>query len=142
MKIPKQPDLPHGWERSPHTELATHGIGEGFVLFEEIGQCLRGWCRTFFPTRHGMAVAIELNQPPTAMVYSTNEAGDRTPIKAVGGTVVNLSLSGVDLERKIGKDMRDVEVGIMFSGMVETRSGQMKIYRVLVFQDELPFPSK
>lgn len=142
MKTPKQPELPQGWERDSHTELATHGIGEGFVLFEEMGQSLRGWCRTFFPTRHGMAVAIELTQPPTARVYTTKESGERVPVDAKGGTVVNLSLSAVDLERKIGKDLRDVEVGIMFSEEVLTKSGPMKIYRVLVFQDELPFPSR
>ena len=140
MKSPKQPELPQGWERDSHTELATHGIGEGFVLFEAIGDSLRGRCRTFFPTRHGRAVAIELTQPPTVGVYSTNEAGDRTAIDAKGGTVVNLSLSGVDLGRKIGNDLLDVEIGIMYSGTAGTKSGVMKIYRVLVFEDELPFP--
>lgn len=139
MAKTKQAELPQDWTRDPHTEIETHGIGDGFVLFEEIGQHLRGYLRTFFKTRHGLAVAVEVTQPPTASVYRTEDDGKRHKLEVKGGDLVNLSLSGVDLERKLGADLRDVEVGIIFRSLTPTKSGQMKQYRVVVFQTELPF---
>lgn len=131
-------DLPQDWVRDTHQEIPSHGIGQGFVLFENPGENLRGTLRTFFKTRHGMAVAVELTQPPTAAVYQTTEDGKRTKLEVKGGDLVNLSLSGVDLERKINQQLRDVEVGIHFKETITTKSGTMKVYRVLVFQNELP----
>ena len=133
-----QPDLPAGWEKESHEEIATHGIGSGFLLFEEIGQSVRGTLRTFFKTRHGLAVAIELQGPPTALAFQTDEKGKRKALKLSGGDMVNLSLSGVDLERKIKRDLMDSEVGIQYTQQVVTKSGAMKQFRVVVFQNELP----
>ena len=135
----EQLELPVDWARAPHQEVASHGIGEGFVLFEQPGQHLRGTLRTFFPTRHGLAVAIELEQPPTAPVYQTDENGERNALKVGGGDIVNLSLSGVDLKRKLPTSMVDAEVGVFYANNQETKAGAMKIFRVVVFGDDLPF---
>ena len=138
MNDTQMPDLPEGWVQTEHEEIKTHGIGEGFVLFAEVGQSIRGFCRTFFRTKHGVAVAIELTQPPTASVYVTSDDGSRSMVHAAGGTLVNLSLSSVDLERKISDTLIDLEVGVQYADTVPTKSGAMKIYRVLVFRHELP----
>ena len=139
MAEDKSPALPEGWDKTTHQEVETHGIGEGFVLFEEIGQSIRGICRTFFQTRHGLAVAIELTQPAGAPVIKTSGDGTRTKLTTFGGMLVNLSLSGVDLARKINEGHRDLEIGVQFTHTIGTKSGEMKAYRVLVFQNELPF---
>lgn len=133
------PDLPSAWGRTKHKEVETHGIGEGFALFEKPGETLRGICRTFFNTRHGKAVAIQLTEPPTCKVFRSDDDGKREELHPKSDTLVNLSLSGVDLERKFDSSMRDVEVGLQFHHTIETKAGAMKVFRLMVFADELPF---
>jgi len=139
MKDPKPPEIPEGWTHARHREIEAAGIGEGFALFESPGQTLRGFLRTFFPTRHGRAVAIETTEPPTVSVWRSDDEGKREQLHPVTGTLVNMSLSGVDLERKLNRALRDVEVGVQYSHTIETKAGDMKVYRVVVFTDELPF---
>lgn len=139
MAKAKAPELPEAWGHLKHHELETHGIGEGFALFEAPGDTMRGVLRTFFPTKHGKAVAIQLTEMPTAGIYRTTDDGSREQLKPEKGELVNLSLSGVDLERKLGADLRDVEVGIQYTHSITTKAGDMKVFRVVVFQDELPF---
>ena len=139
MKKAKSTEIPGGWTNTTHREIETYGIGEGFVLFEETGETLRGILRTFFPTRHGKAVAIELTEVTTASVYKTAENGGREQLDPKSGELVNLSLSSIDLERKLSAEHRDEEVGIQYTHNVGTKAGQMKVYRVVVFQSELPF---
>lgn len=135
----KAPEIPGGWIHTKHYEVETHGIGEGFALFEDPGQTLRGFLRTFFPTRHGKAVALQLTEPPTTGIYRSKDDGTREAITPTTGVLVNLSLSGVDLERKLNESLRDVEVGIQYTHAITTKAGNMKVYRVVVFQDEFPF---
>ena len=132
------PDLPDGWVHAEHEEVATHGIGDGFVLFAEIGESIRGMCRTFFSTRHGLAVAIELTQVPTAVVYQTDAEGGKSPVTAKIGAMVNLSLTGVDLARKITPVMVDAEIGVQYSHDIVTKTDPMKSFRVWVFARALP----
>lgn len=139
MAKDKTPDIPAGWGHAKHKEVESHGIGEGFALFQNPGEALRGICRTFFNTRHGKAVAIQLTEPPTVSIFRSDDEGKREELHPKSEELVNLSLSGVDLERKLNAAMRDVEVGILYSHTIETKAGGMKVYRVVVFQDELPF---
>lgn len=139
MAKEKKPEIPEAWTHLKHQEVETHGIGEGFALFEDLGQTLRGVLRTFFPTRHGKAVALQLTEAASVGVYRSKDDGTREKITTKIGDLVNLSLSGVDLERKLGPDLRDIEVGIQYSHSITTKAGDMKVYRVVVFQDELPF---
>lgn len=138
MTKEKAVELPEGWGHAKHKEIETHGIGEGFALFEQLGQTLRGFCRTFFNTKHGKAVAIQLTEPPTCAVYRSDDEGQRSQLHPKSDELVNLSLTGVDLERKLNPALRDVEVGLQYHHSIETRAGSMKVYRVMVFQDELP----
>lgn len=139
MAKAKPPEIPDAWTKAKHKEVEAHGIGEGFALFEDPGQMLRGICRTFFPTRHGKAVAIQLTEACGAPIYRTSDDGSREQLKPKVGELVNLSLSGVDLERKLNADLRDVEVGIQHTHAIKTKAGDMKVYRVVIFEDELPF---
>lgn len=136
MAKAKAPEIPDTWTRSRHKEIETHGIGEGFALFDEPGEKMRGVCRTFFPTKHGKAVAVQLTEKCGVRIFRTEEGGAHTEIIPKVGELVNLSLSGVDLERKLGPDLRDVEVGIQFTHEITTKAGAMKVYRVVIFQDE------
>lgn len=139
MAKEKAPQLPEAWAHAKHREVEAHGIGEGFALFEAPGQMLRGILRTYFPTKHGRAVAIQVTEPTTAKIYRSNDDGTREELHPKTGELVNVSLSGVDLERKLTDIGRDVEVGMQYTHSITTRSGSMKVYRVVIFQDELPF---
>ena len=138
MPEPQLPDLPVDWMRDRHKELEAHGLGNGFALFAKPGDAVRGYLRTFFKTKYGLAVSVELTQPPTASVFQTADEDDPVKLEPMGGDMVNVSLTGVDLERKLGRELRDKEVGIQYSHDTETRAGQMKQYRVVVFDSDLP----
>ena len=134
----KLPPVPVDWERDRHREVETHGLGAGFVLFAKPGDAIRGYLRTFFKSKYGLCVSIELTQPPSAAVWQTADEGEPVKLEPMGGTLVNLSLTGVDLERKVGRELRDKEIGIQYLHDIDTRAGQMKVYRVLVFDSGLP----
>lgn len=129
----KQPENPEEWGNSGQ-EVETFGLGKGFAVFEQVGQHLRGVVRTFFPTKHGPAMTVELTDEPSTPFYMTNEGGNREEIKPTVGDLVNVSLSPVELNRKIDNAMLDRQVGIQYISDVKTRGGSMKNYRVLVFE--------
>ena len=51
--------------------------------------------------------------------------------------MINLSLSPIDLQRKLHDDLVDRDVGIQYTHDVTTKSGAMKVYRVVVFGTEV-----
>lgn len=130
--------IPDAWTNTAHQEVVGYGIGDGFVLFAEPGDSVRGVLRTFFPTKHGDAVALEVTEEPNALVYKTEDDGTRSAIIIDRGTLLNVSLSGVDLKRKLGAGLLDKEVGIQYAEAVNTKSGAMKVFRVVVFESDLP----
>ncbi len=133
MSKDKMPEAPKSWERERHEEIEGYGLGIGFANFEAPGNSLRGILRTFFKTKFGMAVSVELVEEPSAGVFLTDDAGDRQAILAKAGDMVNLSLSPIDLQRKLHDDLVDRDVGIQYTHDVTTKSGAMKVYRVVVF---------
>jgi len=137
MAKQKIPEVPETWGRERHEEIEGYGLGIGFVLFTEIGNNIRGILRTFFKTKFGPAVSVELTDQPTAGVYLTNETGVRQEVSPVVGDLVNLSLSPLDLKRKLHDDLVDRDVGIQYTHDVTTKSGAMKVYRVVVFGTEV-----
>ena len=137
MAKDKMPEAPKSWERERHEEIEGYGLGIGFANFEAPGNCLRGILRTFFKTKFGMAVSVELVEKPSAGVFITDEYGDRQEIIPQPGDMINLSLSPIDLQRKLHDDLVDRDVGILYSHDVTTKSGAMKVYRVVVFGTEV-----
>lgn len=136
MVKPKPPNVPDSWGKDRHEEVEGFGLGRGFALFVMPGEFLRGILRTFFPTKHGPAVSIELTEIPSVEFFETTDTGDKTLVHPDVGGLVNLSLSSVDLGRKIGEDLLDKDIGVQYLHDVATRAGQMKVYRVLVFDTE------
>jgi len=67
----------------------------------------------------------------------TNETGVHQEVSPVVGDLVNLSLSPLDLKRKLHDDLVDRDVGIQYTHDVTTKSGAMKVYRVVVFGTEV-----
>lgn len=132
----KMPDAPDDWGKERHEEIEGYGLGVGFANFEHPGQSLRGILRTFFKTKFGPAVSVELGAAPSAGVYLTDDKGERQEIVPIAGDMVNLSLSPIDLQRKLRDDLVDREVGIQYTHDVTTKSGAMKVYRVVVFGTE------
>lgn len=137
MTKEKIPEVPHAWEREPHEEIEGYGLGVGFVLFTHVGDHLRGILRTFFKTKFGPAVSVELTDSPQVSVFLTNDAGESNPVPAKMGDLVNLSLSPIDLQRKLHDDLVDREIGVQYTHDVTTKSGSMKVYRVVVFGTEV-----
>ena len=137
MTKDKMPEAPKSWERERHEEIEGYGLGIGFANFEAPGNCLRGILRTFFKTKFGMAVSVELVEKPSAGVFITDEHGDRQEIIPQPGDMINLSLSPIDLQRKLHDDLVDRDVGIQYTHDVTTKSGAMKVYRVVVFGTEV-----
>lgn len=133
MAKDKIPKIPEGWGDDAHEEVESAGIGLGFVLFEKLGQSLRGIVQTFFPTKHGPAVAVELTAPITAPVWQRDEDGDRGLLEPVVGELVNVSLGAVDLDRKFSTSMRGREIGLQYIDNLTTKAGTMKVYRLVVF---------
>lgn len=133
MATKKTPEVPESWGKDRHAEIEGYGLGTGFALFQEPSDSLRGILRTFFPTKHGPAVSIELTESPMVSFFQTSPDGNHVAIMAGIGDLVNLSLTPVDLERKIKPEMIDKDVGVQYLHEVSTRSGNMKVYRVLVF---------
>ena len=127
------PKAPESWDKDRHDEIEGFGLGKGFALFDEVGASVRGICRTFFPTQHGPAVSIELTEAPTVRFYMTNEQGNKEEIEPEVGELVNISLSPVELNRKMNNAMLDREIGIQYMTDVKTRGGSMKNYRVVMF---------
>ncbi len=130
------PEAPKSWERERHEEIEGYGLGIGFAMFEAPGNSLRGILRTFFKTKFGTAVSVELVERPSAGVYLTDDAGVRQALGPKVGDMVNLSLSPIDLQRKLHDDLVDRDVGIQYTHDVTTKSGAMKVYRVVVFGTE------
>ncbi len=137
MTKDKIPDAPKSWERERHEEIEGYGLGTGFALFEFPGNSMRGILRTFFKTKFGPAISIELTEIPTVGIFQTDEKGSKETIKPVLGDMVNLSLSPIDLQRKLHDDLVDRDVGIQYTHDVTTKSGAMKVYRVVVFGTEV-----
>lgn len=137
MPKEKITEAPKSWERERHEEIEGYGLGVGFALFEHPGDNLRGILRTFFKTKYGPAVSMELVEPPNVAVFQTMDTIGRTAIEAKEGDLVNLSLSPIDLQRKLHDDLVDKDVGIQYSHDVTTKSGAMKVYRVVVFSTEV-----
>ncbi len=133
----KMPEAPKSWERERHEEIEGYGLGIGFAMFESPGDSLRGILRTFFKTKFGMAVSVELVEAPSAGVFITDDKGVRQEIAPMSGDMVNLSLSPIDLQRKLHDDLVDKDVGIQYTHDVTTKSGAMKVYRVVVFGTEV-----
>jgi len=133
----KMPEVPETWVRERHDEIEGFGLGIGFALFERPGDAMRGILRTFFNTKFGAAVSVELTEFPTVGVFLTNDKGERTDVTPVAGDLVNLSLSPIDLQRKLHDDLIDRDVGIQYTHDVTTKSGAMKVYRVVVFGTEV-----
>lgn len=133
----KMPDVPDTWERERHEEIEGFGLGVGFALFEKPGDSMRGILRTFFKTKYGMAVSVELTEAPAVGVFLTDDAKVRVTVEAKEGDLVNLSLSPRDLQRKLHDDLVDKDVGIQYTHDVTTKSGAMKVYRVVVFGTEV-----
>ena len=137
MTKAKIPEVPDTWGRERHEEIEGYGLGVGFARFEAPGDNMRGILRTFFKTKFGPAVSLELVSPIAVSVYLTDDKGDRTAINAAVGDLVNLSLSPIDLQRKLHDDLVDRDVGIQYTHDVTTKSGAMKVYRVVVFSTEV-----
>ncbi len=137
MAKDKMPEAPNSWGRERHEEIEGYGLGIGFANFESPGHNLRGILRTFFKTKFGMAVSVELVEKPSAGVFMTDDAGVRQEIVPMPGDMVNLSLSPIDLQRKLHDDLVDRDVGIQYTHDVTTKSGAMKVYRVVVFGTEV-----
>jgi len=137
MAKDKIPEVPDTWGRERHEEIEGYGLGIGFANFEAPGHSLRGILRTFFKTKFGMAVSVELVEKPSAGVFITDDAGVRQEIIPQPGDMVNLSLSPIDLQRKLHDDLVDRDVGIQYTHDVTTKSGAMKVYRVVVFGTEV-----
>lgn len=137
MTKDKMPDVPDSWGRERHEEIEGFGLGVGFARFEKPGDALRGILRTFFKTKFGPAVSIELTEQPTLEVFLTDDKGDRNKVTAHVGDLVNLSLSPLDLKRKLHDDLVDKDVGVQYTHDVTTKSGAMKVYRVVVFGTEV-----
>ena len=137
MKKETMPDAPDSWGKERHEEIEGYGLGVGFLLFEKPGNAIRGILRTFFKTKYGPAVSVELTAPPTAGVFLTNELGERQEVKPIVGDLVNLSLSPIDLQRKLHDDLVDRDIGVQYTHDVTTKSGAMKVYRVVVFGTEV-----
>ena len=135
MAKDKMPEVPNTWERERHQEIEGYGLGVGFALFTDPGDSLRGILRTFFKTKFGPAVSVELTEPQNTGIFQTGEGGEHTPIDVKVGDMVNLSLSPIDLQRKLRGDLVDRDVGIQYTHDVTTKSGAMKVYRVVVFGD-------
>ena len=133
----KMPTPPADWEGHRYSEIESHGLGLGFVLFDHIGDSLRGIVRTWFKTRYGPAVAFELVGLPNVSVWSTVDAGDRRAVEVKAGDLVNVSLTSVDLSRKLTTELVDRDVGIQYTHDVTTKAGAMKVYRVAVFDTEV-----
>ena len=133
----KMPEVPDSWGRERHEEIEGYGLGVGFLNFESPGQSVRGILRTFFKTKYGPAVSIELMELPSAGVYLTDDKGERQEIVPISGALANLSLSPIDLQRKLHDDLVDRDVGIQYTHDVTTKSGAMKVYRVVVFGTEV-----
>ena len=137
MTKDKIPEVPDTWGRERHEEIEGYGLGIGFANFEAPGHSLRGILRTFFKTKFGMAVSVELVEKPSAGVFITDDAGVRQEIIPQPGDMVNLSLSPIDWQRKLHDDLVDRDVGIQYTHDVTTKSGAMKVYRVVVFGTEV-----
>ena len=137
MAKDKMPEAPDAWGRERHEEIEGYGLGIGFAIFEAPGENLRGILRTFFKTKFGQAVSVELTEKPSAGIFITDDAGDRKEIIPMAGDMVNLSLSPIDLRRKLHDDLVDRDVGIQYTHDVTTKSGAMKVYRVVVFGTEV-----
>ncbi|KKN22737.1 hypothetical protein LCGC14_0911980 [marine sediment metagenome] len=137
MAKDKMPVAPKSWERERHEEIEGYGLGIGFANFVQPGNSLRGILRTFFKTKFGMAVSVQLVEAPSTGVFMTDDAGMRQEIVPVAGDMVNLSLSPIDLQRKLHDDLVDRDVGIQYTHDVTTKSGAMKVYRVVVFGTEV-----
>ena len=136
MTKDKMPETPSSWERERHEEIEGYGLGIGFAFFGQPGDSVRGILRTFFKTKFGLAVSLELVEAPLTGVYLTDDKGERTSVDAKVGDLVNLSLSPIDLQRKLHDDLVDRDVGIQYTHDVTTKSGAMKVYRVVVFGTE------
>lgn len=137
MAKEKMPQVPDAWGKERHEEIEGYGLGVGFARFDRVGENLRGILRTFFKTKFGAAVSIELTESPNVTVFLTDDKGERTEVAAVAGTLVNLSLSPIDLQRKLHDDLVDKDVGVQYTHDVTTKSGAMKVYRVVVFATEV-----
>lgn len=137
MKKETMPEVPDAWGKERHEEIEGYGLGVGFALFAHVGDNMRGILRTFFKTKFGPAVSVELTEEPHVPIYLTNDAGDRTPVTTKLGDLVNLSLSPIDLKRKLHDDLVDRDVGIQYTHDVATKSESMKVYRVVVFSTEV-----
>jgi len=131
------PEAPKSWERERHEEIEGYGLGVGFANFMQPGDSLRGILRTFFKTKFGTAVSVELAEKPSAGIFITDEKGVRQEFTPNPGDMVNLSLSPIDLQRKLHDDLVDRDVGIQYTHDVTTKSGAMKVYRVVVFGTEV-----
>ena len=137
MAKDKMPQVPEAWGRERHEEIEGYGLGVGFVFFAIPGESMRGILRTFFKTKFGPAVSVELTEFPAVDVFLTDDKGERTQVRAEVGNLVNLSLSPIDLQRKLHDDLVDRDVGIQYTHDVTTQSGAMKVYRVVVFGTEV-----
>ena len=133
----KMPEVPKMWGRERHEEIEGYGLGVGFARFDKPGENVRGILRTFFITKFGPAVSIELTEPPALDVFLTDDKGDRTQVMINPGDLINLSLSPLDLKRKLHDDLVDRDVGVQYTHDVTTKSGAMKVYRVVVFETEV-----
>ena len=130
---------PEEWGTDDHTEKTVPGKGLGFVRWEKIGQHLRGRIFDFWNSEFGLIANVELTADPTAAVFTKAESGKSKRVKVTKGDPVYLDLTGVDLGRKILEAMKGEEIGVQFTGTVETPKGEMKLFRVVVFQPSLPF---
>lgn len=137
MAREKMPEAPDSWGKERYEEIVGFGLGVGFARFEKVGESVRGILRTFFKTMYGAAVAIELTELPALEVFLTNDKGDRNQVKVIVGDLINLSLSPIDLQRKLHDDLVDKDVGVQYTHDVTTKSGAMKVYRVVVFGTEV-----
>lgn len=127
---------PSQWQNEGR-EIQTGQIGKGFVRWEHPGELLRGviiskWQTGSMPTP---AVTMKLSEKPTVAVLDTSDEGVETALDCLAGDLVNVGL-GFDLNRKLEKAPVGLEIGIEYTGEIETARNPMRTFKVYAFNQE------
>ena len=140
MSPKKSKDPLADWFDEEHKEVVTAERGVGFARFTKVGQRVRGYLREWHVSKFGPYVLMELSEDPTVeIVTQVDGEVDPQPVEALKGSNIYVGVHTVDLARKVTRDMLGEEVGIAYAGELEVVDGKLKLFRVIVFQSELPF---
>lgn len=130
---PEAPDITNPWADSGD-EIIEPGIGIGFVDWDALGENLRGVLGRRWRSKamRSPAITIELTEAPNVGIFNTQGSSIPVAVDADVGDKVNMSLTH-DLERKLTDDLEGEEVGIQYVSDLPTRSGSMRVFRVVRF---------